>query len=202
MEQFASFLLVASLAVLSPGPGVAMTLGNAMHHGLRGAASGILGLAIGAMLIGVIASSGLSAALKTSDAAMAALKFMGAAYLVYLGMHRWWTLARLSSPRSGTSRQSHGRRFMEGVLLQLTNPKAVLFMLAMFPQFITPQKPVFPQFLLLTLTYSLLDILIHAAYAAAAHRARPWLRSEHSARLISRISGTLFVLFGLLLVML
>ena len=171
------FLLVAATTVLSPGPGVVMTLTNALRHGFRGTFGGILGISAGAFAVATLFATGLGVLLATSAAAFTVMKYVGATYLVYLGVRLWRSPAVpiVPGPAAPTG---FGRRFLEGLSLQLTNPKAIFFFLWVFPQFLDHTRPMAPQFAVLVLTYSSLVVLIHSGYALSAQRARSWLGSR------------------------
>lgn len=195
MKLYLLFLLMATTTVLSPGPGVVMTLSNALRFGLRGTLGGIFGIAGGALLVAAISATSLGILLATSVLAFTALKLLGAAYLFYLAI-RLWRAPPFSFAAQPTRDASFGRRFVEGLSLQLTNPKAIFFFLSVFPQFIDPAQPYPLQFATLVLTYSTLVIVIHCGYALFARRAKGWLQSERGGRLLGKISAGSFVYFG------
>ena len=198
MKLYPLFLLMASVTILSPGPGVVMTLTNALRYGLRGTFGGILGLALGILLVAAISATSLGVLLATSALAFTVIKFAGAAYLIYLGLRLWRAPAfKLSAEQAHAA--TFGRRFLEGLTLQLTNPKSIFFFLSVFPQFIDPEVSYPIQFTLLVLTFSLLLVLIHTLYALCAKRARGWLASERGGRIVNRSAGTMFIAFGALL---
>jgi len=192
------FTLVAASTVLSPGPGVVMTLSNALRKGYRGTVGGIFGVAIGALFVAGVSATSLGLLLAASSFAFNTLKFIGAAYLIYLGLKLWFssafTFAELHAGEGGL-----WATFLEGLTLQLTNPKAIFFFLSVFPQFIEREENYPTQFFILVLTYSTLVIFIHSLYAFFAKRAKHWLTSEIGSRLIKRMSGTAFVFFGVAL---
>ena len=198
MNLYLLFLTVATLTVLSPGPGVLMTLTNALRYGLRGTIGGILGIAFGALLVAGISATTLGAVLAASALAFTVLKLAGAAYLIYLGARLW-----RSPPVPVASEQAHQasfkRRFLEGLSLQLTNPKAIFFFLSVFPQFIEGEAGFVRQFALLVLTYAALVMVIHTGYALFAHQARAWLTSERGGRTVNRLGGATFMCFGVAL---
>ena len=195
MEVYSLFFFMAAATVLSPGPGVVMTLTNALRYGMRGTLGGILGIAFGALVVAAISATSLGILLATSALAFTILKFVGAAYLVYLGVRLW-----RSPPIKLVVQSAHsagfGKRFVEGVSLQLTNPKAIFFFLSMYPQFIVPERNYAFQFAVLVLTYSALVVVIHCVYAFFARRAKNWLTSGQGSRAINRTAGATFVLFG------
>lgn len=176
-----------------------MTLTNALRYGLRGTLGGILGIAFGALVVAAISATSLGVLLAASSVAFTILKFVGAAYLVYLGIRLW-----LAPPFKFAEQSAHeanfGKRFVEGLSLQLTNPKAIFFFLSVFPQFIDAQQDYAMQFAILVLTYSALVVLIHSSYAFFAKRARTWLTSERGGRRVNRLAAATFVFFGAALV--
>ncbi|MDC8760025.1 LysE family translocator [Janthinobacterium fluminis] len=198
MKLYPLFVLMATATVFSPGPGVVMTLTNALRYGLRGSIGGILGIACGALLVALISATSLGVVLATSALAFTALKFAGAAYLVYLGI-RLWRAPAFQFAEQLAQPAGFGRRFAEGISLQLTNPKAIFFFLSVFPQFIDASAHYAAQFSALVLTYAALVVLIHCLYALFAQRARGWLVSERGGRLFNRAGGATFVCFGALL---
>ena len=199
MQLYSLFLLMAIVTVLSPGPGVVMTLTNALRYGLRGTLGGILGIAFGALVVAAISATSLGVVLATSALAFTILKFVGAAYLVYLGI-RLWRAPPFKFAEQSAHEANFGKRFLEGLSLQLTNPKAIFFFLSVFPQFIDPQQDYALQFTILVLTYSALVVVIHSSYAFFAKRARAWLTSERGGRHVNRLAAATFVFFGAALV--
>lgn len=195
MKLYPVFLLMAFITVLIPGPGVVMTLTNSIRYGLRGTFGGILGIAFGAFVVAAISSTSLGVILATSALAFTVLKFIGAAYLLYLGI-KFWRSPPFLFVEQPAHNATFGRRFLEGLSLQLTNPKAIFFFLSVLPQFINPSENYVFQFSALVLTYSLLVILVHSIYALGANRAKYWLSSVRGGKAIRRAGGATFIFFG------
>jgi len=195
MHLYAVFLVVAAATVCSPGPGVVMTLTNSLRHGPRGAFAGIAGIASGALLVAAVSVTGLGLLLAASALAFPVVKLVGAAYLAWLGV-RLWRAPPLRLDAAATTPTSWRRRFVAGLSLQVTNPKAVIFFLSAFPQFIEPGRSYAVQFAILVATYAALVVAIHSIYARFAGRARSWLATERGARTVNRVAGTAFVAFG------
>lgn len=195
MKLYPLFVIAAAATVFSPGPGVVMTLSNAIRHGFRGAFAGILGVALGAFVVAAISATSVGVLLAASATAFTILKLVGAAYLVFLGVKLWRAppLRLHDGPARGASLP---RRFAEGFTMQVTNPKAIFFFLSVFPQFIDTTGDHAAQFTLLVLTYGALVIVIHCGYALSAGRARAWLGSPRVGRLVNRIGGAAFMVFG------
>ncbi|TDR79707.1 LysE family translocator [Paludibacterium purpuratum] len=195
MKLYLLFLLMATATVFSPGPGVVMTLSNALRYGLRGTFGGILGISAGALAVAAISATSLGVLLAASALAFSIMKWIGAAYLFYLGI-RLWRAAPHRFDAKPTHEAGLRQRFVEGLSLQLTNPKAIFFFLSVFPQFISTERAYVPQFAALVLTYSSLVIVIHCGYALCAKRARDWLTSERGGRLLNKGAAATFIFFG------
>lgn len=197
MHTYGLFLLFATLTILSPGPGVLLTLSNALRHGWTGALPGILGIASGAFVVASISATSVGLILSTSAQAFSVLKYAGAAYLLYLG-YKSWRSDRFST-RLHTPPSSPGYRYLEAASIQFLNPKAVFFFLAVFPQFIDPAAHYYSQFFKLVASYGAVVILVHTSYALLANAARGWLSSPKGAWLTAKISGVTFAGFGVLM---
>ncbi|MBC3385450.1 LysE family translocator [Pseudomonas sp. SWRI179] len=197
MAGYGLFLILATLTVLSPGPGVVLTLSNALRHGWRGALPGIFGIATGAFIVAAICASSLGLILAASATAFTLLKYIGAAYLLFLGIKMWRTQRFIPELKATSPRP--WRRFVEALSIQLLNPKAGFFFLAVFPQFIKPEGDYYRQFFLLVSSYSVLVVLVHSSYALMANGARGWLSSSQGARVVGKLSGITFVGFGVLM---
>jgi homoserine/homoserine lactone efflux protein len=196
MRLYPLFLLVAATTVASPGPGVVLTLTNAVRYGRWGTLGGILGLVFGALLIATISATGLGVILATSAAAFTVTKLLGAAYLFYLGVRMWRAPVFRFEDAAPETGGGAARRFVEAVTIQLTNPKAIFFFLSVFPQFIDRSLDFGRQFAVLVVTYGTLILLIHSVYALCARQARAWLSSPRGGRALNRLGGTTFMVFG------
>ncbi|WP_417696939.1 LysE family translocator [Pseudomonas sp.] len=197
MASYGVFLILATLTVLSPGPGVVLTISNALRHGWSGSLPGIFGIASGAFIVAGICASSLGLILAASTTAFTVLKYIGALYLLYLGIKMWRTQRFI--PELNATSPRPWRRFIEALSIQLLNPKAGFFFLAVFPQFIKPAGDYYSQFFLLVSSYSLLVVVVHSGYALMAQAARGWLSTNKGARLVGKLSGVTFLGFGVLM---
>jgi len=196
MDGYLLFIFIATATILSPGPGVLLTLTNAIRYGVSGAIGGILGIAFGTFIVAGISATSVGVILATSAMAFNIMKFIGAAYLVYLGVKMWRApISKLDL--SGAGKKGLKNQFIEGLTIQITNPKAVFFFMSIFPQFIDYDSDYVGQFALLVVTYSSLNLVIHFLYAQLARTARRWLSSEKGRRIMNRAGGGTFVLFGI-----
>jgi len=197
MENYLLFTLIATVTILSPGPGVLLTLTNSIRYGFFGAIGGIVGIAFGTFIVAGLSATSVGVILATSAMAFAVMKYIGAAYLIYLGIKLW----RSPVTKLDTSSRTAGNikvQFLEGLMIQLTNPKAVFFFMSIFPQFVDFSSSQYvSQFFILVVTYSSLNLLIHFLYAYLARSARNWLSTEKGGRMVNRAGGGVFVLFGI-----
>ena len=168
-----------------------------MRHGYWAALTAILGLQTALLIQLAIVGMGLGALLSTSETAFLAVKFFGAAYLVWLGIQKWRAPAAPLDVDAPEVRRKG--LFIQGVLVNLTNPKAIIFMGALVPQFVNPGAEQLPQYLLIALTLCGTDIAVMSCYALAASRLGRWLRDPKAVRKQNRLFGGLFVSAGALL---
>ncbi len=191
----------ASWAIsISPGPGAVAVMSASMRHGFARGYCATFGLVLGLWTQLLVVAVGLGAVIATSALAFAALKWLGVAYLVYLGIRQWRAPARpLSIDADGGGRMSRRRIVAEAWLLNAVNPKGTAFMLAVVPQFLTPGEPLVPQYLAIGATLAFTDLVVNAVYAAFAARLLGVLRTPARLRAVNRIFGGFFVALGVLL---
>ncbi len=142
---------------------------------------------------------GLGAVLKTSVLLFTALKFIGAIYLIYLGIRQWKLKDNFYNSSSESKVLTHGKRraFIQGYMVALSNPKAVLFFTALLPQFLDLSRPVAIQFIILTSTFMIFSFLTLVVYAKSAQSFKSWFSNGNRALWFNRISGIVFITFGL-----
>lgn len=198
MDNYPLYLTVAAAAILSPGPGVTLTLTNALRFRLPETVAGIAGVAVGAMVVAAISASGVGLLLATSPVAFDVMKYIGAAYLIFLGVKMWRSTAKAPTDVAHKA-SSWSVRFLEGLSLQFSNPKAIFFFISIFPQFIAESRPYALQFTVLVLTYGLLVILIHFVYALTASSTKRWLSSPLGRSVVNKVGGAAFIVFGIML---
>jgi threonine/homoserine/homoserine lactone efflux protein len=187
----------ASLALLVvPGPAVIYIVTRSVTQGRRAGIVSMLGIEAGGLVHVVAAALGLSALLASSATAFTAVKYLGAAYLVYLGVRR--LRERVEEPDRTSEGRSRPRLFWEGVLVQVLNPKTALFFLALLPQFVDPARgSVAVQVVLLGLCFTALAVLSDGAYALAAGTAGGWLRARRNLfRRLVKLSGGVYIGLG------
>ena len=202
MEPYLLYVAIVAMTVASPGPGVILTLSNAIRFGMKAALFGVLGIALGIFIIAVISASSIGVLLAASAFAFNVLKLIGAAYLIYLGIKLWRSPAikfidQKNDDENAPASHQYGQRFKEGFWVSLLNPKPIFFFMSLFPQFINHQHSYLLQFTYLTLTFCGLIIVIHSIYVLLAGSIKGWLSSSKGSKMVNRTSGSVFVLFGL-----
>ena len=194
------FAVVAIVAVISPGPAILLSISNSIRFGISKVVLSSLGNICGLFLLSTAAIFGLGAVLKTSTTLFLMIKIIGAAYLIYLGIRQWRSKTNFfdSAKDVSDSKQlkTNKRFFIEGFLIAITNPKAILFFTALFPQFIQTQQALVPQFLIMTFTFMSISFVSLVSYGALAKKAKHWLSTEQRAKWFNRTLGSLFVMIG------
>jgi homoserine/homoserine lactone efflux protein len=191
------FLLAATLIAVSPGPGAATSMSAGLRYGYVSALRAIFGLQTALAIQLTVVAAGLGALLATSELAFDTLKFCGAAYLIWLGVQKW-----RSAPQAIEEDKLEvipSGLFLQGLLVNLTNPKAIVFIAALTPQFIDPTRPQGLQFLILGATMCGVDTVVMSGYALLASRLRRWLHDPRSLKAQNRFFGGVFIGAGALL---
>lgn len=193
-----SYWLVYVVAVLvltvTPGPSVMMCVSTSVNHGPRKALVAALGSTTAIVGIMTLSALGLGAVLAASELGFTLLKWLGAAYLAYLGV------ASLLSPSSdiavpgAVEASTSARLHLQGFLVGASNPKALLFFGALFPQFVIPGEPQMPQFFVLGITFVFFELLWLTMYALSASRAQRWLQQPRRARTFNRATGVVYLM--------
>ncbi len=190
--------LLASVGLsLSPGPNGLLALTHGVLHGQRRTLFTIFGGSLGFIAVIALSMFGIGALLKTSLLWLTVLKWLGGAYLVWLGVQVWRSppvgvpVQEAVEPRSGRS------LFQQGALSALTNPKAVLFFAAFLPQFIDPHGSLVVQFIVMAGTFAVIEAITELIIASMAERISPWLRRV--GRRFNQVCGGIFIAIGTLL---
>ncbi|MCB0940928.1 MAG: LysE family transporter [Mycobacterium sp.] len=191
----------ASIAIsVSPGAGAVQSMATGLSYGLRRGYWNIAGLQIGLMMQLAAVAVGLGAAVAQSIVAFTVIKWIGVAYLVYLAVRQWRTTTgdlgeQLSAGFSG------GRLalLVRGFLVNVTNPKGLVFLLAVLPQFVVPTAPLLPQYLAIGSTMVAVDLVVMGAYTGMAARLLRWLRTPRQQTVLNRTFSGLFATAALLL---
>jgi homoserine/homoserine lactone efflux protein len=196
-EVFAAFAVTNLLFAFTPGPAVLLTVSHGMRGGVRDALKVGLGVQAGNSVYFTLSAIGLGALLQASETAFHAVKWIGAAYLVWLGVRTWRNARRQAEAAAKPAVPSGARPFLDGVLTQLANPKSVLFFGAMMPQFIDPAGPLVAQYALFGLICVVVEMPVLLGYGwLAAHGRAYSRRSPRFALWRERVSGGLLIGVG------
>ncbi len=203
-----TFVLAVLLIAVTPGPAVALILRRAALRGLRSTVPTVLGLELGLYLWALAAAAGFAALVAASEVAYLALRVVGAVVLTYLGSRallgawrqrhagRAPTGPADAQPPPALSRRGWWAAFGEGLAVQLANPKAAVFMLAFYPQFVPPDAPLFATTAALALLQVSLETAMYLGLAAGVARTGAWFRRPVVRRRLEALSGTVLIALG------
>lgn len=198
------WLFVGMTFVVSatPGPNMLLVMSHGGRYGWRRALMTMAGCMSALLTMMGISAAGLGAVLHTFPLVFDALRYLGAAYLAYLG-YRLWTSHEHAPSRASDSAAptapSAGALYREGLAVAASNPKAIVFAAAFFPQFIQADAPALPQFGLLLLTFSVIEVAWYLVYALSGHKLSRHLQRTRVLQAFNRGTGGVFVGFAALM---
>ena len=211
-----TFFGAAWIIALSPGSGAVLSMSHGLSYGLKKSSTTVLGLQAGLLLVLAIAGAGVGSLLLASEPAFRVVKIVGALYLIYLGISQWRAKVALgggaatapdaAEQQDGTEGASpnHGgatvptwrKRFLIGFFTNATNPKGIIFMVAVLPQFISPHAPLLPQLMILGATMCCVDLIVMHGYAFAASSMQRFFRNARAVRIQNRVFGSVLMMVG------
>ncbi|MDF2155901.1 homoserine/homoserine lactone efflux protein [Vibrio sp. CAU 1672] len=193
-----AYVVTAVVFSLAPGSGTVNSISNGLSYGTRKSLGAIVGLQIGLALHIVLVGAGIGALVAQSAAAFSVIKWVGAAYLVWLGIQKWRDNSGLVT--SQAQQPMTGRALLyKAILINLTNPKSIVFLVALFPQFIDPGRDQFTQLIVLGGTTVVIDACVMLGYTSLAAQMGRFIRSERIMGKINKLFGSMFVGCGALL---
>jgi homoserine/homoserine lactone efflux protein len=197
LDIWIGYVLAMLVISISPGSGCINTLSTSLSYGFRLATAAIAGLQVGLLIQLIIVGVGLGAIFATSRTAFFVLQWAGVLYLVWIGASKLiWPKTQLASESLQIPKSA---LFNRAIVINVTNPKAFVFLAAFFPQFIDQNADLLPQYTILAITSLLIDTAVMLNYAWLAHTLRPLLNSERLMRRQEQFFGLLFVSAGCLL---
>lgn len=195
-----AFFAAAWAISLSPGAGAVAAMGAGLNHGFARGYVMTFGLILGIWTQVLVVGLGLGALIAASSFGFALVKWLGVAYLVWLGIKQWRAPAvPMVSERAEASAVSPRTLIVRGWMINAANPKGTVFLLAVVPQFLDLSHPLGPQYLVIAATLAFTDLVVMAGYTALAARLLRLLKSPRQIRLLNRTFGSLFVAAGFLL---
>ncbi len=202
LQLWLMYLALVVVATSTPGPAVLFITTNSTLHGWKKSVFAALGNIAGLFCLGVIAVTGLGSVLKASEIIFNLVKYAGALYLIFLGLKMiFQKSADLGNIEDQSMKKniSSLKLFFQAFLIALSNPKAIIFLTALFPQFININQPLIPQFGLLITALMFFSFFFLMLYALLAHKAGNWLKKPNRLIVFSRTSGSVFIGFGFIL---
>ena len=197
LDHWLAFVAASAILLAIPGPTILLVLSYALGHGRRPAAAIVAGVALGDLTAMTASMLGLGAVLATSAMLFTVLRWIGGAYLVYLGV-KLWRAPVAAAADVGAPPAPLSRMFAHAYAVTALNPKSIVFFVAFVPQFLSSSSPFLPQVALLEATFVTLAIVNAAAYALLAAAARRRLREPRVRRIVNRTGGSLLVGAGAL----
>ncbi|BDU40772.1 Putative threonine/lysine efflux protein [Vibrio nigripulchritudo SFn27] len=200
LENWLAFLSIAFLATVTPGPAILLVMTHSLSKGFKRSLMAIAGNVSGLFIMSLCSVLGLSALVLSSTSAFLAIKFIGALYLMYMGWKMWRHGIQFDFDASESPNQYRkSNLYFQGIMVALTNPKAIVFTTALFPQFITPSEPLAAQFSLLVGTLIVCSALCLTAYGYWGTKLLRRSTKTVPVRRLSRIFGTTFIGAGVTL---
>ena len=199
LATWITFFLACWAISLSPGPGAIAAMSAGLNLGFRRGYFLVFGLILGIWTQVVIVVAGLGAVIAASSEAFTVLKFLGAAYLVWIGISQWRASDKPLVAAGDAPVLTRKQLVMRGWGINAVNPKGTVFMLAVVPNFIDLAHPLLQQYVVIALSLSFTDLIVMAGYTALASRVLRALNQPHHVRVMNRAFGGLFVVAGTLL---
>ncbi len=198
IETLILFLMTTFVVVLSPGPAAIAVTAESASNGFKRSFLVILGIAIANVVFFVLSATGIAALIIASHTLFAVIKWVGVAYLLYLGFSAIFSDAGpLSINPSNKKKTSHYKVFLKGFVLELSNPKALLYFSALLPQFIDITMPVFPQLAVLCLITLCIDLACYSLYGYLGVKSVSAGIKPKLIKLINRSAGAMLIFAGL-----
>jgi threonine/homoserine/homoserine lactone efflux protein len=201
MSGYLAFLGISLVVIMTPGPDTALTVRNTLLGGARGGVFTAMGVAAGQVLWASAASAGVVGLLVASAPVFEALKLVGAAYLMVIGVQTLYSAFRpgsaAPSARGAARRIGPGRALRQGLVNDLANPKMAAFFASLFPQFVPEGSASFAALMMLGLVFSAMTLAWLVAYALAVAKAGGLLRHSGIRRAIEGVTGAVLIAFGL-----
>jgi homoserine/homoserine lactone efflux protein len=188
-ELFAAFLLITFVLVITPGPIVTLVIATGASQGIRAALTTVAGTTLGNAILLAAIAFGLSWVLNNAAALFEVLRWVGAAYLIWLGIQAW-----RSAGRNGDTPPPRGHvHFWRGFAVALSNPKTIAFFTAFLPQFVDPSLPAGRQLAVMCVVSVVMAVLTDCGWAVAAGLGRAWFMTSWRAKLLNRLSGAALI---------
>jgi homoserine/homoserine lactone efflux protein len=196
-DLFIAFCLATTALVLLPGPVVTLVIANAVAHGRRTGLATVAGASTGNALLVAAGALGLSTLLALLADIFEYVRWVGVAYLIYLGLRQWREVVRASTTPGAIAIPRGRSVFGQAFVVAITNPKTILFYAAFFPQFVDRDLAIAPQLVAMSVAFVVIGIVFDGTYALLAARIRPLLMGERRTRIRNGLTGSLLIGTGI-----
>lgn len=191
IEIWVSFVIASMILCFTPGPTVFLVMGQSLNHGRKSVIPLVTGVLSGDIIAMGISFAGLGALLASSAVLFSIFKWLAAAYLIYLGIKAWRTKVSLGDLT--TTHSKNGKIFKEALVVTALNPKGIIFFIAFFPLFMDANKAVFPQMLVMALSFLIVSTLSASFYSIFSGFLRNKIKTVKTQEIFNRISGTMLI---------
>ncbi|MGC9459358.1 homoserine/homoserine lactone efflux protein [Vibrio genomosp. F10] len=198
MHVWLAYVVTAIVFSLAPGSGTVNSISNGLNYGTKKSLSAIVGLQLGLAFHIVLVGAGIGALVAQSALAFSVIKWVGVVYLVWLGVQKWRDQSSLEASVDHSALSSWVL-MRNALLINLTNPKSIVFLVALFPQFINPHQDQLTQLLILGVTTVAIDSVVMLGYTSLSAKLGRFIRSESVMGKVNRVFGSMFMGCGALL---
>ena len=191
-------LLLATIAIsISPGAGAVVSMNYGINYGLKKSYAAIFGLQAGLLIQTFIVVIGLGALIAKSVLIFNIIKWIGVAYLVYMGLSKIFEKVEMVEEAHRIKTYSAKKAFITATLINLTNPKATVFLVAFIPQFLNPNESIWYQLLIISLTLVIIDVIVMTGYSSMASKLKFLIKDTKAMKVQNRITGSFLILAAL-----
>ena len=197
LQAWWMFVVMTFVVSATPGPNMLLVMSQGARFGMSSALKTMAGCMTALLCMMSISAAGLGALLHTFPAVFDALRYLGAAYLAYLGYKLWRASVAAKAGQDAAVQdeplRSGGSFYRQGLAVAASNPKAIVFSAAFFPQFIQPELPALTQFVILLTTFTVIEVSWYLIYAVSGHKLSRFLQQTHVMKNFNRVTGGVFV---------
>lgn len=191
-------MLVATIVIsVSPGAGAVVSMNYGLRYGLKRSYAAILGLQIGLLTQTFVVVIGLGSLITQSLTLFNIIKWIGVAYLIFLGVMKFIEKPMLPQDAENIKAFSFKKALIQASLINMTNIKATVFLVAFIPQFLDPNKPIWTQFLIICATLVVVDVIVMTGYSSLASKLKFMVKSLRAITIQNRITGAFLLLAAL-----
>ena len=195
-------LLLATIAIsISPGAGAVVSMNYGIKYGLKKSYAAIFGLQAGLLIQTFVVVIGLGAIITKSVLIFTIIKWVGVLYLVYMGLSKIFEKVELAQDGEQVKDYSAKKAFISATLINLTNPKATVFLVAFIPQFLNPNSSLWLQFGIISLTLLVVDVIVMTGYSSMASKLKFLIKDVKAMKIQNRITGAFLIIAAIFMSM-